>query len=468
MYTIIHNYVTTAGAFILLALTPFVFGEWAIDTYFLSMSFMIATITSAYYYFSIKHINRENFIKTYFFFSLGIRFGAVLLYYFLFYNVTGTPFEVTFADSLFYDRVGQEVAEQLRKGDFNLGWMLDAYRSSDKIGYQIFLGIIYSISNNSVIAARLVQATIGAYTVIVAYQIGKIVWNELIGRYIAILFSGFPPFIIYSTLHLREILLVFNYLLIVLAFTKLIESYSSKRLFLLFVSVTCMLFFRSLFVFVFIVSVIVYISIFERGKFRKIVVTVMLFVLYAKILTGLYIFEDSLTKILGYAGLEEDVRLGGYSQEIVIARGMSLAQYIQGPIYVIPSIAFPMPSILKLNIENYGQSMHWYFTGGLIIWVFYSIFFFTEIYKSLKAKNKYAVFLILNILIYSVALLESFYFTSIRFNQVKIALLIFFIPSGMVVLKNRIIYYLIYIIIMIGIVFAYNYLRLAGRGFYVV
>lgn len=457
------SYSFIVSAIFLLFITPIIFGKMAIDAGFLLMSFIIILITVIYYSYGISNIGNNHFLKTIFIYSLIIRILSVFIYLSIFNYVTGTPFEVTFADSRWYDEQARILSSQYRNGDFNIFWLFARY-VPDLTGYSIFLSFIYFLSNDSIIIARLIQAFISSYTVIIAYKIGVVIWDEWHARHIALLFSGFPPFIIYSTLHLREFLMVFLFLCVVLYFIRIIVRNKKYDIIILSLLLILFLFIRTAFVVVLIASFAVYFFLFDKRYLKKIHYFLVVGAIFLVIISLSGILDSAYYKILGYIGLESGQRLGGYSQDLVVSRGMSLAQYIGGPLFIIPSFVFPMPSILKLMIENFGQSMHWYFTGGIIIWVYFSLAFFRGMYLSLVKKNKLSIFLIIIIVIMSIALLESFYFTSIRFNQVKMALLLMFVPMGLKYYSKKVNNYIIFLIFMNIIILVYNYLRIFGRG----
>jgi 4-amino-4-deoxy-L-arabinose transferase-like glycosyltransferase len=450
------------GALILL-LTPLIFGDLSIDAPFILMSIFLIISTSLFYSYFLSKIFEENFLKKIFIFGLVYRIIAVFVYYMIFKSITGTPFEVTFSDSLFYDEMGLRVAEAFKEDNFSMDWLIGIHIHTDRIGYQFLLGIIYYLTDHSIITVRLIQALVSAHTLIIAYKIGKLAWDEYTARIIAVLYAGFHPFVLYASLHLREFLLIYIFLLMLYYFLQLANSFTYKSLFYLVLFTVAMLFFRTVFVVIFLLSIAIYLLLIEKNNSNKIVKGSSIFIIFFVVLANVPYFETSWLKILGYIGYDTSVRLGGYSQELVLSRGMSLAQYIGGPLFLLPSLPFPIPSVLKLSIEGFGQSIHWYFTGSLILWTFFSGFFFIGIYKSIKNRNRPAIFLFIVILLYSVALLESFYFTSIRYNQVKIALLLLFVPSGMIYLKNKTNIYMLYVAFMVVIILGYNYLRIFGR-----
>lgn len=463
MYTSKFNFLVILFAFIILIISPILYGHLSIDYSFLLMSFFIIVLCSTYYYFSFRGlINTENFIKKIFWISFVIRVIAVFVYYLVFYNVTNTPFEITFSDSLYYDEIGQKIAHEIRTFRMNFVWLFSK-KSADDTGYGFFLGGLYVLFNDSIIITRIIQAGLSAYTVVLSYKISKTIWNENIGRYTAILFSGFHTFILYSSLHLREFLMVFIMFFLFYNFIKYKESFSLKRLILIIIAVISLLFLRTVVVVVFIASVSIYTIIFQTKSIRRIIFSLLILFGFFMILFYVPFFDSSAIKFLGYVGINDNVRLGGYSEERVLGTGMTFVKYVVGPIAFIPSLIFPIPSLLKLSLEQFNQSMHWYFTGGLIIWIFLSTFYIKGIIQSIKDKNKNALFLIIFILLYSAVLIKSHYFSSIRFNQLKMPLVLLFAAYGMTILKNKKINYILIFTLLSIIILGYNYLRITGR-----
>jgi len=464
LYTSKFNFLVILFTAIILIAAPILYGSLSIDYSFLLMSFSIASLCSIYYYFSFKKlINVLNFKRKIFWISFLIRFISVVLYYFLFLSVTKTPFEVTFADSTFYDEIGRKIANEIRTLRLNFSWLFYK-READDTGYGFFLGGLYTLFNDSIFLTRVVQAIISSYTVVLSYKIGKLTWDEKTGRYIAILFSGFHTFILYATLHLREFLMVHILFFLIYQFIRYKNKFSIKKLGLIILGIISMLFLRTVIVVVFIAAVGIYTFLMERRSTKRMILSSLIFTAFVLIIFNFSFFDSTATKLLGYAGIEENVRLGGYTEERVMGTGMSLAQYVIGPVVLIPSLIFPIPSLLKLSIEQFGQSMHWYFTGGLILWVFLSIYFFKGMLQSIKDRNKNAIFVIILIVLYAIVLVKSFYFPSIRFNQIKMPLLLLFVPYGMTLLKNKKFNYSFYFIIATFVILGYNYLRISGRG----
>jgi len=227
-----------------------------------------------------------------------------------------------------------------------------------------------------------------------------------------------------------------------------------------------MLFFRTVYALAFIGSVGVYLAIFEIKSIKTLILGLLFLGFLVVFLANSPFFDSTWTKLMGYVGFGEQRGLGGYTQEKVVSRGMSLAKYIGGPIFILPSFIFPIPSVLKLNIEEFGRSMHWYFTGGLFVWLCMSYFYFKGAFRIIIERNKFGIFILILVLFHTLVLLQSFYFPSIRFSQVKMSLLLLLVPIGsthLINMRRGNNNFLIYVTLISLIVLGYNYLRLFGR-----
>lgn len=75
--------------------------------------------------------------------------------------------------------------------------------------YSIFLALIFSVFGKNFVIVRLIQALIGALTVLMSYSLGKKMGNEKIARFAAIIMVFYPQNIVFSDLILTEILFLF-------------------------------------------------------------------------------------------------------------------------------------------------------------------------------------------------------------------------------------------------------------------
>jgi len=114
-------------------------------------------------------------------------------------------------DQSLFNKNATEIAE----GD----WLLRQAEDSDRATpfYSYFLGIIYKLFNFSPLAARIIQAFLGASLCILLYFIGKETFNKNVGLICSFIASFYGVFIFYSGVLLRATLITFlNTLLILL------------------------------------------------------------------------------------------------------------------------------------------------------------------------------------------------------------------------------------------------------------
>lgn len=154
----------------------------------------------------------KSFSSTLFKTSLGIRIIYVLFSYCFYYIMTdGTYFDMNAGDVLFYDDTGRHIAYCISVGNFNLLNAMYEYAGSalSDSGYSIYLGIIYFLTDNSIIVVRLLKAIWSAWTVLLIYKIAQRNFGESTARMAAIMCMLMPNLIYYCGLHLKEIEMVF-------------------------------------------------------------------------------------------------------------------------------------------------------------------------------------------------------------------------------------------------------------------
>lgn len=149
------------------------------------------------------------FVRKLFVTALAIRVVYVLFSYLFFLYMTDAPFEFSAADAAGYDGEGTWLADMLKEG-----WGFGPYfeyidgRYSD-MGYPLYLGLQYYITDNSIIVARLLKALYGAYLCVLVYRLATRNFGESTGKMAAIFCMLMPNLIYYCGLHLKEAEMVF-------------------------------------------------------------------------------------------------------------------------------------------------------------------------------------------------------------------------------------------------------------------
>ena len=445
------------------------FQEFSVDPIFLIPNFIVVILFFALLKtFSVKssYYSEKRFLKNIFLGSLFIRIIVMLFLYILFYNITGTSFDVEASDALTYHDIGLRLANQLREGRFDLYAIPYNFKFGD-MGYNIFLGIIYYLFDNSIIAVRFLQCLIDSLSVLLIYRISKFLWNTKISRFASILSMIFPLQIFYVSVHIKETVMIFFTLVAIYYSIKLVyEKFSIIKIFILIFSIVAVLSLRTPLALVLILSIIGYYVINNKKPLYYKVTLLLFFIISLYIcMNYLNIYKEFESKSKRYIGIESNGTRGGRSVNLYKARGQSFAVYASSPLLLIQGISTPYPSMVKTNIKFYNQTLQWYHIGSLFVWVYMSYFCFVGLYYSIKYKFKENSILIFYIFGYIISLVLSLYIMSIRYNILKLVPLLIFVAIGFYhTPKNKFKYWYIYVILMSIIILAWNFVKLAGKG----
>ncbi|WP_298245926.1 ArnT family glycosyltransferase [uncultured Christiangramia sp.] len=423
-------------------------------------SFLLQIAQGKFFYLESKRFQRSIF-----WFSLIIRLAALLVYYFVFYEITGTEFDIEAKDALWY----HDVALRLHDRSF-LELKNINFFSLDDSGYPIILSLKYFISGNSILFARFVQVIIGSFSVVLIYKISKSLFNESTGKITAIIMACFQPLALYSALHLKETYMIFFLLLSIYFGVRIVQEKrkSIGNILILVVSLASLFLFRTVLGLIAVFSLGIFFFYINKTNF---IIKILLIVLSVG---GMFLAlnnfssgKEILDKANGYLGLETDtnIALGGRSQELYEKRGHSLAKYATGVVLLPQMYVTPYPSIVKTNISFYNQTLQWYFAGGLMFWSFISYYGLVGFYKACRYNFRKSFFLILITTVYTLALISAFYIMSIRYNILKMVLLFPFVGYGLISGndKKHHKYFLFYIVGMIFIIYMWNFIKLLGR-----
>ena len=145
----------------------------------------------------------KRFLKKLFQTALIIRLVWVVFSYFFYTAMTGRPFEFDSGDAFGYHGEGSWLADMIHNGNIQPYFEYIKGRYSD-MGYPFYLGWQYSITDNSIIIARLLKALYGAFTCVLVYKLASRNFGEEVGRMAAIFCMLMPNLILYTGLHVKE------------------------------------------------------------------------------------------------------------------------------------------------------------------------------------------------------------------------------------------------------------------------
>lgn len=136
----------------------------------------------------------------------------MLLIYSIFMNYYGDAFGFENADALYYNDLGQFAAGLIKKGNFHFYDEISHWSEHDDIsdmGYGVYVGLIYALTDNSIIAVRLLKCVWSSLTVILIYRLAKRNFDVQTARMAAIFCALWPNFWYYCGCHLKETEMVF-------------------------------------------------------------------------------------------------------------------------------------------------------------------------------------------------------------------------------------------------------------------
>ena len=201
-----------------LVVVSFMYSSYSIPWYY-----MLSGVVSMMVFFlygakaakdtSIEKIRKEkNYEKKIFIIAFVPRLLWMLLIYTLFMQNYGDAFGFENADAVYYDDLGQFVASLIENGNFHFYDEISHYGGNDDIadmGYGIYVGFVYWLTGNSIIAVRLLKCVWSSLTVVLIYRLAKRNFGEQTARIAAIFCALWPNFWYYCGTHLKETEMVF-------------------------------------------------------------------------------------------------------------------------------------------------------------------------------------------------------------------------------------------------------------------
>ena len=203
--------------FLALAVVTFMYSTYSIPWYY-----MLSGVVSMLVFFlygakaaqdtTVEKIRKEkNFEKRIFLIAFIPRLLFMFLLYWLFQTNYGDAFGFENADACFYDEYGNVLADLIRDGDSDFFSKASKYANDEisDMGYGIYVGFVYWLTGNSIIAVRLLKCVWSSLTVVLIYRLAKRNFGEQTARIAAIFCALWPNFWYYCSAHLKETEMVF-------------------------------------------------------------------------------------------------------------------------------------------------------------------------------------------------------------------------------------------------------------------
>ena len=204
--------------FLSLAVVTFMYSAYSLPLYYMLSGAVAVGVFFLYGSTVIKDtlpdaMRRESkFEKRIFLTAFIPRVIWMFLIYTIFMQNYGDAFGFENADATYYNDLGQFAAGLIKKGNFHFYDEISHWSGHDDIsdmGYGVYVGLIYALTDNGIIAVRLLKCVWSSLTVILIYRLAKRNFDVQTARMAAIFCALWPNFWYYCGAHLKEVEMVF-------------------------------------------------------------------------------------------------------------------------------------------------------------------------------------------------------------------------------------------------------------------
>ena len=401
------------------------------------------------------------FLRKVFWWSFGIRAVYVGFCMFYYYYQTGVSLEYGAADSYGYHWFACYLADLIRQGHIKEAFLVlngNTIGFSDH-GYILYLTTLYTCFGKNILGPRLLKALMSAYLCIVIYKLALRNFGERTARIATVMAVFLPHFIHYTGTYLKETEMVF---LATLALERMDYLIHSKRYNFWNISVPCVLTaltlgFRTVIGMALIASFLFYVVFCEKDLLSKKirVIIVLLTVVFAIVL----VFTPIGWEMYMFARINfttENATVEKYQR-----LQLKYAEYASGK-YMVPGfLTLPLTNLVE--VANPNQKM---MNGTFFVKNYLAFFALWSIVVAIREKQWRKLSLVGSYtLFYALAVTLSFAFNSERYHfPVMPGLLIMAAFTMRRFRRKDFKFYYAYAIVLLIVIVAWNYIKLAGRG----
>lgn len=452
------------GPIVSFGLTGEINGFHFVGLFFANIAFALIWFFYCYPYFKPGRIPMLQI----FFISLLIRIVFIWVFALFFEYTHGFPF-ITHKDDYIYNEVAQQIADYWRvfgiRFDSGISMATGFYS-----GYPNFSALLMLVFGNHWWVPRLGNAVLGAFTVVFYAKIVYLIYPERVAKIGVILMMFAPPLITYSSLQLKDTLLIF--LLAGSVYNALLFLVDKGRLrngFFLVLFLTAMIFIRAATIPVIVFSLLFCILSRKRFKFSGVGKVLYGFLIMAVIAGVLffwnYLGEMGLIETPGFyfeSRIESLVGDDAFKGSRSKVSATNLAFLFSTPLFIVGSILLPIPLAIELPdidfFTNYTYSAN-IFLMALV--PFFGVALYNW-YKDRSAQRLVSFFVIMYFL-YKTGQAFSLSVFDMRQSLPGIFCMYVILPLFFLYKPKRRLMSGIFIVSVIAI-FAYAFVRLSARS----
>lgn len=406
------------------------------------------------------------FEKKLFWTAFLIRVVVMLFLYWFHNEMTGQPFMFAAADARGYHDEAVWMAQTIRDGQFDVYFNYKFVERSgvSDAGYPIYLGLVYLLTGDSIIVARLLKCLWGALSCLLIYRLGKRNFGEQVGRIAAILMMLESHFWIYGGMHLKETEMILMMLLFLERADALVRShkFDFRNVAIVAVLMASLFTFRTVLGLtgVFALGIALMLSSKRVISWGKRIVFLLVFGATALSFAGGRIFSEIET----VWELKDDNQASRMSE---IVRTQSLAKYAGAAVFAPMIFTIPFPTMVETEGQETSRMLH----GGMVtkgIMSFFCILAIVTLVLPGREMNNWRNHILIGafLIAYLAILVFSAFAHADRFHMPALPLEILFVAYGIslwrIKLSQR--WFNWWLIAMFVAFVGWNWFKLSGRG----
>ena len=429
-------------------------------------AFGIVEVISFFYFSnqvtrSWEKYSEKRFLKKLFQTALFIRLGWVVFSYFFYNYMTGTPFEFDAGDSTGYHDEATWLADMIHNGNILPYFKYINGRFSD-MGYPFYLGWQYSITDKSILIARLLKALYSAFTCVLIYKLAKRNFGDGVGRMAAIFCMLMPNLILYTGLHVKET----EMLLLTVAFVERADAmFRSKNFNLIEIAppvvLACLLFF-----FRTVLGVTAFLAMFTTLLFTSTKILGfgkrIILIVWTLAVVGYFIGGTISTEVESVWASRDKNQETSMKMRASEVNGNTYAKYATGLAFAPVIFVIPFPTIVEtplqqnqkiINGGNYVKNIMAFFTIFALFWVIKN-----KKWRDYILIGSFTIGYLIVISLSAFGQAERFHLPALPFELIMAA-------YGISLMTNKDKKYFKWWMIFIFVaIVAWSYIKLAGRG----
>lgn len=456
-----------------LMVVSFMYSEYSLPWYYMLSGVVFVCIFFLYSSTLIEQTSvlkmrrKKRFERRIFIISLVLRVVWTVLIYTLFMQNYGDAFGFENGDPTFYHDQGMQFAEAIRNGNFGEVWTrVSKYIDISDLGYPAYVGLMYTITDNSILVVRLIKCILSALTVLLVYRIAKRNFGPQVARIAAIFVALWPNFWYYCGTHLKETEMVFLGVLFVEQADQMLRSrnFTAWKIILLIIIAAAIYTVRIPLALVALLALLfaIVMSSSRVVNWGKRIIVGGLAILLIGVTMGNQIMEEA-------RGLVDTVQTNQQKSNMEWRAerqdGNSFAKYAGKFIFAPLIFTIPFPSMVK---PYEGQDVQQLLNGGNFIKNIISAFTILAMVMLLISGTWREHLLPLSFMLgYLVVLTVSAFAQSERFHQPAMPFEFMFAAYGLSIVVTKPKYkrwFTYWCILMFVACIAWNWFKLAGRG----